>query len=109
MRTDWWIWGLLLAMTLLGSSGSACFKAFSLNKQTRVLLLGFACYGSGALLNILLLRYLPYTVVLPANALTFVWTLAFARLLFHERVGMYQIAGVAFIFAGLLTLVWPNA
>ncbi|MBN3525298.1 EamA family transporter [Paenibacillus apiarius] len=104
MRSEW-LWGLLILMTLFGSFGSACFKMFSLRKKKWILLAGFLLYGIGALLNIYLLRFLPYTVVLPANALTYIWTMYLAKVLFKETIGFYKMAGIAFIFAGLLLLV----
>lgn len=71
-----------------------------------MLLLGFIVYGLGALLNIYLLRHFPYTVVLPANALTYIWTLYVAKIICKETIGFHQLAGIAFIVSGLLVLVW---
>lgn len=76
-----------------------------MRKKKWILLAGFLLYGIGALLNIYLLRFLPYTVVLPANALTYIWTMYLAKVLFKETIGFYKMAGIAFIFAGLLLLV----
>lgn len=96
---------LLLAMTVAGSLGSLCFRLFSLHRRLIILLLGLGLYGTGALLNIYLLKVLPYTVVLPANALTFIWVIILARTVFKERIGFFKIAGAAFIGLGLLLLV----
>lgn len=104
MRNEWLII-LLLLMTILGSLGSVFFKFYTLKKTLIYLLTGFSFYGLGALLNIFLLKVLPYTVVLPANALTFIWTLLFAKWFFHETIGIYKIAGVAFIISGLVVLI----
>ena len=106
MKNDILPYLLLLAMTLLGSMGSVLFKAYSIQKKLAVLLLGFGSYGLGALLNIYLLKELPYTIVMPANALTFLWAMLFARLFFKESIGTTKIAGAAFIISGLLLLVW---
>jgi len=96
---------LLPLMTLFGALGSVFFKWFSTKKTIISLLIGCMFYGIGALLNIYLLRELPYTVVMPANALTFIWTLLLAKWIFKETIGMYKIAGVAFIISGLLLLI----
>lgn len=93
-------------MTLLGSLGSVFFKGYSSGKNLKVLFLGFACYGLGALLNIYLLGKLPYTLVMPANALTFLWAMLFAKILFKETVGVRKLAGVFFIVSGLMMLIW---
>ncbi|WP_054958395.1 EamA family transporter [Paenibacillus dakarensis] len=105
MKNEPILYMLLLAMTLLGSLGSVFFKGFTSKKQFFLLFIGFASYGIGALLNIYLLKELPYTIVMPANALTFLWALLFAKVIFKESIGMIKIAGVVFIISGLLLLI----
>ncbi|ACX66305.1 EamA family transporter [Paenibacillus sp. Y412MC10] len=106
MKSDVLLYSLLLLMTLLGSLGSVFFKGYTASKRIKLLLIGFLSYGLGALLNIYLLGKLPYTLVMPANALTFLWALLFAKLVFKETIGIRKIAGVAFIISGLLLLIW---
>ncbi|MFB9328453.1 EamA family transporter [Paenibacillus aurantiacus] len=96
---------LLIAMTVFGSFGGAFFKRYSARKQFMMLSAGGACYGTGALLNIYLLTKLPYTLVLPANSLTFVWTLLLAKWWFGEKIGKFKIAGTLVIMSGLVLLV----
>lgn len=100
-----WLAGLLVVMTCLGALGGAFFKGFSSGKRRSRLILGLGCYGLGALLNIYLLGKLPYTVVLPANALTYVWALGFGAWIFKEKIRGRQLAGVAVILSGLVLLV----
>lgn len=78
---------VLVVMTLCGAIGGAGLKAYADSRKRLHVLGGLGFYGVGALLNILLLRFLPLTVVLPANALTYVWTLLIARWVFKENVG----------------------
>jgi drug/metabolite transporter (DMT)-like permease len=92
-------------MTLVGSLGSVLFKAYAVNKTKKYLLSGFMLYGLGALLNIYLLRKLPYTIVVPANALTFIWTLMFAKWIFREHISVHKIVGIFVIILGLILLV----
>lgn len=106
MKNDPLLFALLIAMTLFGSLGSVFFKGFTSKKQLSLLFFGFTSYGIGALLNIYLLKELPYTVVMPANALTFLWALLFAKLIFKESIGVIKIAGVFFIISGLMLLIW---
>ncbi|WP_422657201.1 EamA family transporter [Paenibacillus sp. EC2-1] len=106
MKNDPLLYALLLAMTLFGSLGSVLFKGFTSKKKLSLLFLGFASYGTGALLNIYLLKELPYTLVMPANALTFLWALLFAKIIFKETIGVIKIAGVVFIMSGLILLIW---
>ncbi|GFN31707.1 hypothetical protein [Paenibacillus xylaniclasticus] len=56
----------------LGSAESSLLKLISASRILMRALLSLACYAAGAILNIYLLRLLPYTLVVPANALTFV-------------------------------------
>ncbi|UNK16607.1 EamA family transporter [Paenibacillus sp. N3/727] len=105
MKNEPLLYMLLLAMTLFGSLGSVFFKGYTSKKQLLLLFFGFASYGIGALLNIYLLKELPYTIVMPANALTFLWALLFAKVIFKESIGIIKIAGIVFIISGLLLLI----
>lgn len=96
---------LLIVMTWCGAIGSVLFKTFTASRSTFVLMTGLLSYGLGALLNIVLLAYLPYTMVIPANALTFIWTLLLAKVVFRERVGIFKLAGIACIVSGVLLLL----
>lgn len=79
-------------------------KLFSSTRKLKWAACGLAAYGSGALLNIYLLRLLPYTLVVPANALTFVWAMVLAKWIFGERIRAVRWAGVALIMGGLVLL-----
>lgn len=92
-------------MTLCGALGAVFFKLYSARRSIPMLLTGLLSYGIGAPLNVFLLQKLPYTVVMPANALTFVWSLVFARLVFGEHIGIYKIVGIVLVICGLLLLV----
>ncbi|QNK57599.1 EamA family transporter [Paenibacillus sp. PAMC21692] len=100
-----WLYVLLLAMTFCGALGAACFKFFAVNKRKLYVPIGLLFYGLGALINIYLLTELPYTIVLPANALTFIWTLIFAKWIFKESIGRYKMIGMIFIVCGLIILL----
>ncbi|WP_223070365.1 EamA family transporter [Paenibacillus caui] len=99
------ILALIIMMTLLGSIGGVFFKMGATQKKTKYIFGGLLSYGLGSLLNIYLLKKLPYTVVMPANAFTFIWTLFFARWFFKEKVGRYQIIGIVVITTGIYILV----
>ena len=97
---------LLVVMTVLGAAGGASLKWYAMIKRWPIMLVGFGFYGTGALLNIYLLQQLPYTLVLPANAMTFIWSMLLARVLFKERIGPARLAGLCLLMAGLLLLEW---
>lgn len=102
---------LVLPMTLLGSLGALFFKKSASDSVGLVSLLrnyrlyvGGACYVGGALLNILLLRCLEYSVVYPMTAITYIWTLFLSHRLLGERVTGRKLAGVLAICLGVFIL-----
>lgn len=102
---------LILGMTFSGACGAFFFKAstakmtglFSLLKVPKFYI-GCMMYLIGALLNIILLRSLPFSVAYPSTALTYVWTLVFSHFFLHERIGRNKILGVLCIIFGVLLL-----
>ncbi|SHK70738.1 undecaprenyl phosphate-alpha-L-ara4N flippase subunit ArnE [Clostridium cavendishii DSM 21758] len=97
----------ILIMTLCGALGGVYLKkSTALNKKINIsLIIGLGFYGTGAILNIILLRFIPLTIVFPCNAITYIWSTIFAKLMFKEKVGIYNVIGLAFISSGLVLLV----
>ncbi|MGE5626543.1 MAG: EamA family transporter [Solirubrobacterales bacterium] len=102
---------LLIVLTLSGSLGGFCFKkaVSSCDSLIRVvfsplLYLGGIFYVTGAALNIVVLKFLPYTVVLPLTALTYIWTLIIAHFALKEKITRLKITGVILILAGAILL-----
>lgn len=102
---------LLAAMTMLGALGGYFFKRctqkglklslfFTLN-----LSIGGCFYVGGALLNIWLLKLLPYTIVYPLTSVTYIWTLIFSYFFLGEKINRRKIIGVLLILAGAFLLV----
>lgn len=54
-----------------------------------------------ALMNLYLLRQLPYSIVVPLESLTYVWTLGIAHKFMGETVTRQKIAGIIFILIGV--------
>lgn len=54
----------------------------------------------GALLNIYVLKFLPYTVVLPMTSLTYIWTMIISFYLLKEKITFKKILGVTLILIG---------
>ena len=102
---------LLIAMTLMGAFGAYFLKRASgadgLMKllRTPAFYLGGGLYGLSAILNILLLRILPYSVVLPLTSLTYIWTAIIGWKLLNEKITRRMVTGIACIIAGVLLLV----
>ena len=101
----------VLAMTLVGAAGAFFLKggmdqvdSFAALFKTPRIYLGGCFYLAGAVLNILLLRRLPYSILYPMTALTYVWSMALSAAFLGERITRRKLAGVALVLAGVLIL-----
>ena len=97
---------MLFVMTLLGSVASLFLKKASSSNGIGGLLknvnlyVGGLLYLSSALLNIYVLKYLDYSVVLPLTAITYIWTMVLSYFVLKEKITMKKIVGVAMIVLG---------
>ena len=99
---------LFLSMTLLGSSGCLLLKISTKRGLTIGILLktpnfylGAFCYFLSAVLNIILLKYMDYAIILPLTSITYVWSMIFAHFLLHEKITREKMSGMALIIAGI--------
>ena len=100
-----------MAMTLNGALGAFFLKAgmdrvdgFLSMFRTPKLYLGGCCYLTGAVLNILLLRHLDYSVLYPMTAVTYVWSMLLSAAFLGERITRRKLVGVAAILVGVFIL-----
>ncbi|NPV91965.1 MAG: EamA family transporter [Firmicutes bacterium] len=110
------IYLLFLPLTLLASLGSFCFKKGAAALDTRrfartflgngYLYLGGVLYLAAALLNIHVLRFLPYSIVVPLTAVMYIWTMMLSRAFLGEKITPGKLAGVVCIIIGSVLLVW---
>lgn len=97
---------LVLVMTLTGSVAALFLKrasgagALPAMFRTPSLYVGALLYLASAVVNILLLRRLDYSVVLPLTSLTYIWTMLLSARLLGERITGRKLAGVAAILLG---------
>ena len=103
---------LVVMMTLLGALGSLGLKKGANSKRGlmglifNIWFIGGGClYFISALLDIWLLKYLPYVIVLPLSSLTYGWSMILARIILKERISRLKIIGVSLIIGGMLILV----
>lgn len=99
---------LLLLMTILGAAASLFLKKASafvgiwnLIKNVN-LYIGAGMYLITAILNIILLNYLDYSVVLPLTSITYIWTMIFSYFILKERINKNKMIGVLFILIGAI-------
>lgn len=95
-------------MTVLGSFASLFFKNASGSKSitktlcNKFLYLGIALYVLAAILNVMILKYLDYSVVLPLTSVTYVWTMLISFFILKEKLSFKKILGVLFILSGAI-------
>jgi len=101
---------LIIAMTLIAS-----FAGLSLKKSTdgesiisivknKYLYIGGFLYVIAALLNVWILKKLPFSAAVPLGSFTYVWTMIIAGLFLKEKIGIGKIIGVLFIIAGVVCI-----
>ncbi|MFV0520412.1 MAG: EamA family transporter [Lachnospirales bacterium] len=97
----------LVILTLLGSGGAFFLKkATSIAESTIGLIfnkyfyIGGILYFLSGLLNIFVLKYLPYTTVLPLTSITYIWTLLLANRYYGESITKNKIIGICLIIFG---------
>ncbi len=100
------IYTSLVFMTFIGSVASLFLKKASGSNGIKSMLVNLNIYIGGllyllsAVLNILILRFLDYSVVLPLTSLTYVWTMIISYLILKEKITIKKILGVVLILVG---------
>lgn len=102
---------IIIAILLMGPAASVA--SLFLKKSTaegisvkRLMLspyfyLGGILYVISAVLNLYLLKRMPYSVVVPLGSLTYIWTLWIAHRFLGESVTKQKIAGIILILGGV--------
>lgn len=97
---------ILVLMTMIGSLASLFLKRATQAQgylqmlRSVHLYLGGGLYFLSALMNIYILKYLNYSVVLPLTAITYVWTMVLSALVLHEKITGKKVLGVLLILVG---------
>lgn len=101
---------LLFIMTILGSIASLFLKrASGHNKITEYLFnanlyIGGGLYLASAVLNIIVLQKLDYSLVLPLTSITYIWTMMISYIVLKEKITTKKIVGVMLILAGAVCI-----
>ena len=102
---------ILIIMTLIGSVASFFLKKGSSFKnivelfKNKYVYIGGILYVLSALLNIYVLKYLDYSVVLPLTSITYVWTLFISAIFLNEKINIKKIIGIMLIVGGAFLIV----
>jgi drug/metabolite transporter (DMT)-like permease len=115
----------LLLMSLIASTGGQLFLKIGAAKLGKVsaanalshifsiitipeLIIGLACYGLGAIAYILVLTRVNLSVAGPAASLVYVFSVLIGYFVFKESIPFTRLLGLAFIFAGVMLVVWKK-
>jgi drug/metabolite transporter (DMT)-like permease len=94
--------GAFAGLFLKRASGSSTIKDLVFNKN---LYIGGGLYVLSALLNIYILKFLEYSLVLPLTSITYVWTMLVAYFFAEEKIGIKKILGIILVIIGAIVLV----
>lgn len=98
----------LIIMTMIGSSASFFLKKASGFKtikeviKNKNLYIGGVLYGASAIINVWVLKYLDYSVVLPLTSITYVWTIFLSKKYLNEVITKRKVMGVTLIIVGAI-------
>ena len=105
-------WIILFFMGLVASFASLCLKKSTqsgLNPKKLLksiyFYLGGILYVLAALMNLYLLKILPYSMVVPLGSLTYIWTLIISHYCLEEHITIKKTAGIFFILVGVTSIV----
>jgi uncharacterized membrane protein len=96
---------------MLGALGGFFFKKSSGRASSLLdllknknLYIGGVIYVTAALVNVWVLKYMPYSVVLPMTAITYIFTMLLSKLVLKEKITVQKMIGVASIIAGAVLI-----
>jgi drug/metabolite transporter (DMT)-like permease len=98
-------------MTALGAFAGLCLKKVSSTNgifgmlKNIYLYLGAFLYIIAAVLNIIVLKYYNYSLVLPLTSITYIWTMLVSYIFLKEKITKNKIIGVLLICVGAVLLV----
>lgn len=102
---------LTVLFTFIGSLAAIQLKRASKTKKLKeipfkpALYYGAFLYVLAALLNIVVLTYWEYTLVLPLTSITYVWTAILAKVVFKERLSFHKVIGLVLVILGSLLMI----
>lgn len=97
-------------MTITGAIAALFLKKASNFKTLKDLIFNINFYIGGilyffsALLNIYVLHFLDYSIVLPLTSITYIWTMIISYFLFKEKVTVKKILGLILVCTGAVLI-----
>ncbi|ALS00450.1 multidrug transporter [Enterococcus silesiacus] len=104
---------ILVITTFSGSAGALALKK-GMNDLPRLSLklvltngwiyLGSFLYILSAITNIVLLKFLDYSIAFPMTSLTYVWTVIISYFIFKEKLSIRKVLAVILIIVGVFII-----
>lgn len=101
---------LVVIMTGIAAFASFFLKKASISRTLKDLIMnkwlwvGGIMYVISAILNIMLLQRMPYSVVVPIGAVCFIWTMIISSKFLHEKISYKKIIGLGCILIGIISI-----
>lgn len=101
---------IIIVMTMVGSVASLFLKKASASDsilgliKNKNIYIGGLLYLASAILNIIVLRYISYSIVLPLTSITYIWTLIISRYWLKEKISAKKICGIMLIVIGAVSI-----
>lgn len=94
--------GIILMVTaaFLTSIGQLFWK-ISQGNNIKWLIIGFSCYGIGAVLMIIAFRFGSLSVLHPLMSVGYIFAIFFGTLILHEKVSIIQYLAIFIIILGI--------
>lgn len=97
-------------MTIIGAVAALFLKKASGFKNLKQLFFNMSLYIGGtlyfisALLNIYVLHFLEYSIVLPLTSITYIWTMILSYFVFHEKITKRKVIGLGCVLCGVILI-----
>ncbi|MDA9471987.1 EamA family transporter [Enterococcus sp. 5H] len=107
------ILAILVISTFSGSAGALALKkgmndlpqlSFKSVVTNAWIYLGTFLYILSAITNIVLLKFLDYSIAFPMTSLTYVWTVIISYFIFKEKLSLRKMAAVILIIIGVFII-----
>ncbi len=100
---------LILVITFIGSFASYFLKrstgSFVFIIKSPYFYLGGFLYLAAAIVNVIILKKIDYSIVLPMTSLTYIWTLFISHYFLGEEIHLLQKIGIVLIVSGAF-IIW---
>jgi len=104
------IYILIITTTIFSAFASFFIKKSTNNRnivsiiKNKNLYFGGFLYIFAALLNIYVLKRMPYNIVVCFGSITYIWTMIISRFLLKENINIGKIVGVMLIIIGVICI-----